>query len=72
MDISKYILKAVLLFFVMSPVFVFGYDFTVNLRLGMSQSDVLLLQRALNTDADTVVSSTGNGSAGFETNFFWS
>ncbi len=70
MDISKYFLKTSICLLALSPLVAFGYDFTVNLKVGMSQSDVLLLQRALNTDTDTLVSSAGNGSAGFETNFF--
>lgn len=70
MDISRFLSKTVLLSLVIFPVFVFGYEFTVNLKFGMSQGDVLLLQRALNADTDTSVSETGNGSSGFETTFF--
>jgi peptidoglycan hydrolase-like protein with peptidoglycan-binding domain len=70
MDIFRNIFKISLFFVLLCPSLSFGYEFGVNLKFGMSQSDVLLLQRALNTDTDTIVSSSGNGSSGFETNFF--
>ncbi len=44
--------------------------FTKNLKLGDTDAQVLLLQKALNEDTDTVVSVTGVGSAGNETTYF--
>ncbi|MEI6345653.1 MAG: hypothetical protein WCO79_00210 [bacterium] len=41
-----------------------------NLFIGMHDPEVRSLQQLLNVDADTIVSESGAGSAGFETDFF--
>ncbi len=48
-----------------------GYMFTRNLTSGSSGTDVMMLQRVLNTDAQTAIGPAGTaGSAGFETSFY--
>ncbi len=47
-----------------------GYTFTSNLKKGDKGADVLQLQKVLNSNPDTVVATTGVGSAGNETNYF--
>jgi len=44
--------------------------FTKNLKLGDVDAEVLLLQKSLNEDPDTMVSSDGAGSIGNETTYF--
>lgn len=44
--------------------------FTKNLKLGDTDAEVLLLQKTLNEDPDTMVSSDGAGSMGNETTYF--
>jgi len=46
------------------------YTFTKTLKYGMTDPQVANLQRFLNTDDDTKVAVSGNGSAGKETNYF--
>ncbi len=47
-----------------------AYNFSRNLTLGSTGSDVRDLQRALNSDPDTLVNISGAGSPGNETTFF--
>jgi len=44
--------------------------FTKNLKLGDTDAEVLLLQKILNEDPDTLVSANGPGSLGSETTYF--
>lgn len=43
---------------------------SVDLRMGATHPDVVLLQRLLNQDPDTRVAATGAGSSGMETQYF--
>lgn len=55
------------------PVFAFAAQvsfFTHNLYFGIQESGVTVLQQILNNDTDTIVSLTGAGSKGNETNYF--
>jgi len=45
-------------------------SFTSALSKGSENADVMRLQKLLNSDPDTRVSSSGVGSSGSETNFF--
>jgi peptidoglycan hydrolase-like protein with peptidoglycan-binding domain len=68
-------LISVWLIFLLSLLFgtldlVFAASFGRNLSVGMSGSDVLLLQQELNKDPRTRVSATGPGSLGLETSYF--
>ena len=47
-----------------------GYTFTKSLSVGNKSSDVMNLQKVLNSDSDTQVSATGAGSKGKETTLF--
>lgn len=47
-----------------------GYTFNTNLTVGSTGADVLNLQKALNMDSATQVSTAGAGSPGNETSFF--
>ncbi len=47
-----------------------GYTFTKNLKQGMTDMEVMNLQKVLNMSADTQVSASGVGSAGQETSYF--
>lgn len=66
------------IFFIASLLFTFGLFASVasaasldrNLVAGSYGSDVLLLQKCLNESPDTLVSTTGAGSMGGETNYF--
>ena len=44
--------------------------FTKNLKLGDTDSQVLLLQKALNRDSNTIIATIGTGSSGNETTYF--
>lgn len=44
--------------------------FTKNLKLGDTDTQVLLLQKALNKDTDTIIAASGPGSSGNETTYF--
>lgn len=57
-------------FVLMSFSFVRANSFISDLKLGMTNNEVLLLQKALNTDPDTFVASEGVGAQGYETNYF--
>lgn len=46
------------------------FEFTRNLYIGSRGNDVMMLQKVLNLDVDTMVAATGVGSAGFETEYF--
>lgn len=48
----------------------FAYTFNMNLSMGMTNADVVELQKALNMSADTMVASSGAGSPGMETMYF--
>lgn len=60
----------VLFLFVANPHFVAAYQFTKDLKVGDSNSDVLELQKVLNSASSTVIALSGPGSAGSETNYF--
>ncbi len=47
-----------------------GFNFTNNLSQGVKRIDVLYLQKILNSDIQTRVSTTGPGSPGSETDYF--
>ncbi|MCK9351321.1 MAG: hypothetical protein WCT49_00215 [Candidatus Paceibacterota bacterium] len=47
-----------------------GYVFSKNLKLGDTDAQVLALQKVLNRDTATVISTTGPGSLGNETTYF--
>lgn len=57
-------------FFGTSAVFSQEFKFDRNLSIGLLGDDVLLLQKILNRDLDTLVSNEGPGSPGFETYYF--
>ncbi|OGZ20436.1 MAG: hypothetical protein A2494_00980 [Candidatus Lloydbacteria bacterium RIFOXYC12_FULL_46_25] len=45
-------------------------SFTKNLKMGMTDAEVMALQKVLNASADTQVSASGSGSKGNETSYF--
>jgi len=49
-----------------------GYQFTALMKLGVTNSQVKELQKVLNMDPATMVSTTGAGSPGMETSYFGS
>lgn len=57
--------------FVLAPFyFLHANSFVSDLKLGMTSNEVLLLQKALNTDVDTLIAREGVGALGYETNYF--
>lgn len=54
------------------PETVKGHSFTRLLQLGTTHTDVKMLQIILNSHSDTIIASSGVGSAGKETNYFGS
>ncbi len=63
--------KAVYIFLLIAmPLSLNAYTFTRTLRLGDEGEDVLQLQKFLNTNTETQLSTTGTGSPGKETYFF--
>ena len=44
--------------------------FSTNLKVGSTGSDVMALQKLLNSDSATMVASTGVGSPGMESSYF--
>jgi peptidoglycan hydrolase-like protein with peptidoglycan-binding domain len=63
-------LFCLLFLFVFVPFFAFAYQFTKDLKIGDLNSDILELQKILNSDIGTAVSPSGVGSKGNETNYF--
>ena len=60
-----------LILLILSPSFAdASYTFNSNLKLGDQGSEVLELQKALNSLSNIQIASYGSGSPGFETNFF--
>ena len=53
-----------------APVAVGNYTFTKSLKLGVTDTEVLNLQKVLNASTDTQVSAVGVGSKGNETKYF--
>lgn len=47
-----------------------AYVFTKDLKMGMTDSEVMNLQKVLNMSADTQVAASGVGSSGMETSYF--
>jgi len=47
-----------------------GYNFAQTLSIGSTGTDVMNLQKVLNTDPDTMVASTGIGSVGNESSYY--
>ncbi|MFA6339106.1 MAG: IPT/TIG domain-containing protein [Candidatus Paceibacterota bacterium] len=73
MKISLNILFKV--FFTIAIIFIgvkfsYGFTFERNLSIGMSGEDVITLQKILNSDPATKITSEGAGSPGMETNYF--
>ena len=69
---KKYVISGILLAFlaISSLSYASTTTFTRYLQKGDRGADVTVLQKVLNTDLMTQVSVTGEGSAGFETDFF--
>lgn len=66
---TKIIISVFCLFFSFETVF--GAEiFNRQLKLGDTGPDVMFLQQVLNTDAETLVDTSGVGSSGNETNYF--
>jgi len=63
-------LFCLLFLFIFVPFFAFAYQFTKDLKIGDLNSDILELQKILNLDIGTIVSPSGAGSKGNETNYF--
>ncbi len=63
-------LFSLVLFCVAVPFFVNAYEFTKDLKVGDSNNDVKELQKILNEDSSTAVTSSGFGSKGNETIYF--
>ncbi len=63
---------AVALVFLLAPISIFaaGFSFQTNLKQGDSSSDVMQLQKVLNSSISTMVATSGFGSPGNETNYF--
>lgn len=60
----------ILLLSLFTPLFVHAFQFTNDLKVGNTNTDVLELQKILNSDAVTSVSPSGSGSKSNETTYF--
>jgi hypothetical protein len=68
--ISQFILLSTLFSFFLLPLPSFAYTFTRNLSVGTGGYDVFLLQKVLNSNPATQITSSGVGSPGNESSYF--